>query len=52
MTKLFLAGRGSPPAMYNASFKNGAAYLLPAYVLAAKRAYLLTILLNGGMRNV
>ncbi len=52
MTKLVVAGRGSPLAMYGASFKNRGAYLLPAYVLAAKRAYLLASLLNGDIRNV
>lgn len=52
MTKLILAGRGSPLAMYGASFKNRAAYLLAAYVLAAKRAYLLAALLNGGIQHV
>lgn len=52
MIKLVLAGRGSPLAMYGASLKNRTAYLLPAYVLAAKKAYLLMTLMKGGIQHV
>lgn len=52
MIKLVFTGRGSPLAIYSVSLKNRAAYLLATYLLAGENAYLLEVLLKGGMKHV